>query len=406
LLRKREFSRLKKAVVLSGLILTCLLTFSACGGGAPSEPETPVAPVSKLTKRVFLLNQFAGKIQIIDAATDTLSGFTIPSDFTAFSSAQFLLRSGARTLLFDAGNNGLFAIDSSTESVKVAVTLSGATESVVMSADGNTAYAAIPTLGRIDVVDLANNKLLDPINGLPGVRRLAITKSGAKILAFSNDVNTFSVVTTSDKTITPAVGTFNRPYTAVFSADDTKAFVLNCGAECGGSAASVTAFDMTTSTAGSSVAVGGATVGYLDGTNLYVAGSPAVSTSTSNGGTLNVVNVSNPAALTTSAAAAISDGLHHTIVPVASGKFYIGAIRCTIINTGTISKGCLSILNGSTANVGAARGDVTSIAPIKNRTVVYVTQGGDLDIYSTTDDTLQAKQINIIGKAVDVKEVD
>ncbi|HUS20344.1 MAG TPA: hypothetical protein VMZ25_11900 [Terriglobales bacterium] len=383
-----------------------MASFSACGGGGQAEQPAPEAPLSKLAKRVFLLNQFSGKIQIIDAATDTLSGFVIPSDFSSFSNAQFLLRAGTRTLVFDAGSNGLYAIDSTTETVKVAVGLSGATESVVVSADGNTAYAAIPTLGRIDLIDLLNNKLLDPINGLPGVRRLVISKNGAKILAFSNDVNTFSVVTTSDKTVTAAIGTFDRPYTGVFSSDDTKAFILNCGAECGGAAAAVTVLDMTTNAGGSSVGVGGATVGYLEGSNLYVAGSPAVSTATFNGGTLNVVNVANPATLTTSGAAAISDGLHHTIVPVGSGKFYIGATRCTIINTGTVSKGCLSILNGTTTTVGAARGEVTSITPIKNRTVVYVTQGGDLDIYSSATDTLQAKQIDIVGKAVDAKEID
>jgi hypothetical protein len=399
---------LKKAVILTALIALVLLTFSACGGGSSNDDgNTDNAPVtSKIAKRIFLLNQFASRIQIIDAATDTPSSFTIPSDFTSLGNAQWLLRAGSRTLSFDANSNGLYAIDNTTEKLSAAVNLSGPTESVVLSSDGNTAYAAIPSTGRIEVFDIANNKLLDPITGLPGVRRLAITKSGAKILAFSADVNTFSVVTVADKTITPAVGTFDRPYTAVFTSDDSKAFILNCGAECGGTAAKVTVFDMTTNTAGASVAVGGATVGLLDGTNLYVAGSPAFSTATTNGGTVNVVNVGNTAALTTAAPLAISDGLHHTMVLVSGGKVYVGATHCTLINNGTANKGCLSFVNGTTATVSPARGEVTSITPITGRSVAYVTQGGDLDIYDTTSDTLQTKQIIVIGKVVDAKEAN
>jgi hypothetical protein len=397
---------LRKAPILSALVVISFLTFSACGGTSSPADTPQEIPVSKVAKRVFLLNQFNGKVHIIDAANDTFSGFSIPSDFTNFGNAQWMLRAGSRTLLHDLNNNALYAINHATESVDVAVNLGGPTDSVVLSPDNNTAYAAIPSLGRIEVVDLAGNKLLDPIPGLPGVRRLAITKNGSKILAFANDSNSFSVVTVAGKTIAPAIGTFDRPYAAVFSGDDTRAFILNCGAECGGAAASVTAFDMSNNTAGSSAAVGGATVGHLDGSSLYVAGSPGVSTSTTNGGTLNVVNVGTPTALTASADIPISDGLHHTIVPVGSGKFYIGAIRCTIINSGNVSKGCLSIVSGTTGIVGAARGDVTGIAAIKNRTVAYVTQGGDLDIYDVTNDSLQARQIDVVGKAVDVKEID
>ena len=53
-----------------------------------------------------------------------------------------------------------------------------------------------------------------------------------------------------------------------------------------------------------------------------------------------------------------------------------------------------------------ANGDVTGIQPIANRHVVYLVQGGELQIYDTTTDKLQATQINIIGQAVDVKTID
>lgn len=399
---------MKKAVILSLLILISLL-FSACGGSSSTEEKPVEIPVSKIQKRVLLLNQFAGKIQIINAATDTPSSFIIPSEpLSTFSRPEYLIRIGAKTLLLDAGTNVLYVIDSAIEGVSGSFALDGPAEGIAVTGDFSKAYIAIPSLGRIQVADLAGTKFLTPINSVAGVRRLVVTKNGAKLLAFSNDVNTMLVINTADGAgATTPIGGFDRPYTAVINGDDTKAFVLSCGRECGGTSAAVTVLDLSNNNSlGSSVAVGGATVGLLEGSSLYVAGSPKPSTSTTNEGTFNVVNVSNTAALTASASVAISDGLHHTIVPVGSNKFYVGATRCTIINTQAVNKGCLSIVSGTSATVGAARGEVTSIAPIKNRTAVYITQGGDLDIYDSATDTLQPRQIDVIGKVVDAKEID
>jgi len=220
---------LKKAVISSALILLVALSFSACGGSSSSGDDgggTPAAPTSKIAKRVFLLNQFSGKIQIIDAATDTLSAFNVPSDILSFFvNAERLIRAGGKTLVLDSGTNIVHIIDNAKEDRIAAVGLDGFSESVVVTSDGATAYAAIPSLGRIDVVDITNGKLLDPINGIPGVRRLALTKNNGKLLAFSNDLDTMVVVTTSDKSVSSPIGGFSRPFTAVFSSDDSKAFV-------------------------------------------------------------------------------------------------------------------------------------------------------------------------------------
>ena len=68
----------------------------------------------------------------------------------------------------------------------------------------------------------------------------------------------------------------------------------------------------------------------------------------------------------------------------------------------------LSILNTSksTVVVPPLLGDVTGIQPINRRSVVYVVQNGELSIYDTTTDKLQTTQVDVIGQAVDVKEVD
>jgi hypothetical protein len=68
----------------------------------------------------------------------------------------------------------------------------------------------------------------------------------------------------------------------------------------------------------------------------------------------------------------------------------------------------LSIVNTSksTVVVPPLQGDVTGIQPISRRNVVYVVQNGELGIYDTTTDKLQTTQVDIIGQAVDVKQVD
>jgi hypothetical protein len=71
-------------------------------------------------------------------------------------------------------------------------------------------------------------------------------------------------------------------------------------------------------------------------------------------------------------------------------------------------RGCLSIYNTLTGEVviPPANGDVTGIEPISNRNVVYLAQGGELQIYDTTTDKLQTTQIDISGEVIDVKTVD
>jgi hypothetical protein len=53
-----------------------------------------------------------------------------------------------------------------------------------------------------------------------------------------------------------------------------------------------------------------------------------------------------------------------------------------------------------------ATGDVTGIQPIATRSVVYVVQDGELQIYDTSTDKLQSTQVDIRGQAQDVKLVD
>jgi hypothetical protein len=299
-------------------------------------------------------------------------------------------------------------IDNATETVEGTVnSFPGPSESIVATPDSLFAYAAVPSLGKVYKMDLTTQVVTaipaDPAL-LPGVRRIAITHNGNTILTFSdsNDSVSFIDRTSSDAVSTPLTG-FDRPYTAIFSSDDSTAYVLNCGAECGGVAASIAVVNMSSKTITRTVPVRAATIAVADSTNLYVAGTnPAT-----NVGSLDVMNLSTFAV--TPVATAISDGLHTTMALAANNKLYIGSKACS--NTGgqclsvyNTSSGSATILTGNSTY--PAVGDVTAITPIVGRTVVYVIQNGLLVIYDTSTDAPQATQLTIIGRVVDVKEVD
>jgi hypothetical protein len=167
-----------------------------------------------------------------------------------------------------------------------------------------------------------------------------------------------------------------------------------------------------------SLVVSAATVGLLDGTNLYVAGTPPGKDCGGNPagitcGRLDVVNTSNLSV--TASGLIITDGFHDHMELASNSRLYIGARTCTNLTAGaaTPARGCLSILNtsGNTVVVPPTFGDVTGIAPIMNRNVVYVVQtgpnqDGELEIFDTASDALQGTQIDIVGDAIDVKDIE
>src|SRR5439155_25330803 len=116
--------------------------------------------------------------------------------------------------------------------------------------------------------------------GIPGARFLVPSPDGSKILVISDSANAVtlldpSLITTGNP-LTPISGTFDKPVGAVFSADGSKAYVLNCGPECGGIAASISVVDIAGSAPAVQVPVpGGATAAMLQGTSLFVAGTPS-----------------------------------------------------------------------------------------------------------------------------------
>jgi hypothetical protein len=375
----------------------------------------------------------------------------------------------ALTLVFSGtgtqSSDNLFTIiNNSTESNVAHQTLPGMTESFVVAPDSSAAYVAIPTApivgqspGLVEVTSLSNGAFTGQV-AVPAVHYLSINNSGSRLLGFSDNSDQVAVITPSLIGIGNAVsyiggtGTFDRPVAAFFSSDDSTAYIVSCGAECGGIQASVQQYNLVTNTlvtsvpacvplpnsntpscAGSEALVIGSTM-YLAGTPFSAGGGPSLlcsvgptATQATNCGQLTIIDLGHMA-VTNTAPIVITDGYHNRIAMAANGQLFIGARTCTEIvppdppPAGAEIRGCLSIYNSLTtawAGLPSAgvlippeTGDATGIQPIATRDVVYViqgqnVQGGSLYIYSTETDTLQTNQItNLIGDFVDVKTVD
>ena len=180
------------------------------------------------------------------------------------------------------------------------------------------------------------------------------------------------------------------------------------------------ALDINSNLPGPTIPVDAGTVGLLAGNILYVAGTKpgantcAGSTTATLATTCGEVSAVDLGTLTVTATATITDGSHTLMQMGTNNQLFIGARTCTNIKTPASGstpgevRGCLSILdaNKTTVVVPPLNGDVTGIQPITRRNVVYVVQNGQLYIYDTTTDKLQKTQVDIIGQAVDVLQVD
>jgi hypothetical protein len=411
-----------------------VLGLAACGGGG--------AATSGLAKRAFVSDDADGTLHIEDAQDDMESLHTIATGSRPGN--MRLSPDKSITLVFNAGSSNLSVIMNSTETVLGSISFPGTSTDYVMMANNTVGFAAVPNSGTtpciprcVEILNLATtnaattfqitgtistDKTGQPLNA---ATTLVLSPDGNKLLVFGaagEQVDTFTFIDTTAAQSTPATAAatqlgpdpafYSRPLSAVFTSDSSKAFIFNCGPECAGSTASVTVLDMTKSPPVpiANIPVPGATTGLLNGSTLYVAGSPPgtgcpSSTSATSCGTLQTIDIGT---LTASAPIVITDGTHDHMELGSNNQLFIGAHTCTNIASSSETRGCLTILGTSDNKVVVPpiNSDVTGIAPISNRNIVYVVQGGELRIFDTTTDALTPTQIDVVGKAVDVKYVD
>lgn len=405
--------------------LTAILTvffFSSCGGGS----STPARP-SGLTNRVFISTPLvnSGQVYIVDATNDTVSR-NHPAISVFNAGLITTTPDKTKVAVFSANLNTISVLDTQTEASVGNVGLSGPTESMVampipcvpgtagcssdemvIVAEPTAPFSGSVQNGIIQFVDLTNSVVTASLS-IPQARRLVLSHNGTKALVFSDD---FSVhlVDTAAKTATAVTSTsFDHAVNAVFSTDDSTAYILSCGAECGGTAANVSALTISSSAVSAPTAVTGATVGIIDSSNrLYVAGSPT------SGGFLDILD---PSSLTVTKSAIPIGGGYHTLMALTTkGQLFIGAQNCTnglcmsILNTSSLA----AYINPCVAGTAMCpSGTVTGMQPLDNRALIYVLQGGILHIYDLTKDpptenlTVGIPFLSLLGNLSSVTQVD
>jgi hypothetical protein len=463
---------LKKALILLLFLPPACLVLLSCGNATPSSSKT-----SGIKYRAFLTNSVSAGTEsagvFIVNAQDDVRANAAPISAGNTPTLMVLTPNRAQTLIFSgngtqSSDNTFNLINNAAESNAAHLTLPGMTQSFVVSPDSSTAYVAVPTApvvgqspGVIEVISLSSGAISATIDCPPGnpspvvctsadptlqginpaFTNLAIGNTGSVLLAFNQgsgsladslpnvvEVVTPSSVQTGYPVVTLVPG-FDHPIAAFFNSDDSTAYVLNCGPECGGVQASVQALDLTTNTPGAPVPVPAATVGLVINSTMYLAGTPyfngapsqPCSGQTTQATTCGVLTIFDLATMSivqpsvqppycpTGAVCpiTITDGYHTNLALGAYGQLYIGSRTCTEIvpplpaPTGAEIRGCLTIyntLNTAEGTVPAGgivippqNGDVTGIQPIASRNVVYVIQGGALGIY---DDRIDAFEYN------------
>jgi hypothetical protein len=387
-----------------------------------------------------------GGLVIVNGHNDTLPAL---SPLPGGNTPGIMAISPSRNIVatFDASTNTVFAVNTTTEtSIGGGVRLPGASSSIVVPTASATGFAALPSatvngfsfVGAVAALNFASNSFT--AIAVNNAQTVVSNSTGTELLVFGPDADTFTVlfpgaafppVDTSCHDgnqpnrvvcITVTDSRLSRPVNAII--DGTTAYILNCGPQCGGShPASVAVFDLGSLTVTQSIPVDAATMALLNGSTLYVAGTPPINndcagqtTAATVCGRLDVIDL---ASATVTARAVITDGYHDRMDLTANGQVFIGSHDCT--NIGNINnpgnsevRGCLSIYKTADGSVLIPRdnGNVTGLQSFTTRNVEYVAEDGQLRVYDTTKDILLINDfvpqgtIDIVGHVGDVKAID
>ena len=431
-------SRLKRRILILVVALGASLGLMACGGYKNQTYNTNVKNRVVASQGVTTPTSFGG-LRLINGFNDTI----VPAaPLTAGNSPGLMALSPTRNIVtaFDANSNTVYAVDTTKETSIGNVKLPGPTSSMVVPTSVATGYAAVPSAtvngyaftGAIEVMNFPNGVLLTI--AVPNAQTVVANQDGSQLLVFSNDSNVMMVlfpgvaappVDTSclsnpPNAVCTVVPGFDRPVFAIING--TTAYVLNCGAQCGGTQASVMVFDLSTLTITNTIPVDAATMAWLSGSTLYVAGTSPANHACNDPqsqakicGRLDVVDLTSGIVTGT---AVITDGYHDRMDMTTNGQLFIGARQCT--NIGDVNnpsgevRGCLSIYKTADGSVlfPPDNGNVDALQGFVSRNVEYVAEGGSLRVYDTNKDILLINDfvpqgtINVVGYVGDVKAID
>lgn len=437
----------------------------------------PVPP-SKLAQRVMIamsVNGTAGSLQIVDASRDIRNNVenTIPNfQINGYSDGQptniFNFPAELRGYVYSTSDGSLVTIDYGAEAAKGPVgTFQSGTNSIAVPPTFAHFYGAESNAGVLEIID--HNVGASYELNIPNVYRVAVNKGDTVVLAMvrNSDVlyrifrlnqNQYptaqaAIAATGSVDCQPLTlpiycavavpGNYDRPGGVYFSLDGTTAYILNCGAECGGVASSISLIQQAPLNVDkipssptqpnpmiSNIPVpGGVTTALSDGTTLYLAGQQLQPDGLF-AGFLSTMNLSTNAI---TGKYSISDGTHTKMLFADNNTLWIGAQFCATGERAKLKQNynCLTrvVLGGATLtgqvlpNVtpgGSATvpypnqnndqyyyGSLTGICWVQNFNKVYTAYGGQVHVFRTTDGSeIDNSLVAVPGTALDVAYMD
>jgi hypothetical protein len=441
-------------------------------------------PPSGLTNRVMVAIQNPGAInrgalEILDAFYDVRFKFNNPQSSFSISGYSGALPITIQNMpeeqlgaVYGFGDTTLNTINYETESATGAQSgLNGPSASVFVTRNQRYVFAASQSSQVLTVIDKGTGGSY-PLS-LANVYRVSVNPGGTVALAFAQNSNFvyYPVKLNSAQTLAfsggpatwpkaaidceplnspgwclfqaqspdhpdPLYGNtglyygaplvFDRPVKALFSNDGGTAYLLNCGAECGGTTSSISVLPAgamifqpnqqsgklpTTGNIPAIAIPGGASNALIDSSTMYVAGQQLQKDGLF-AGRLTVVNLNNK---TAGSPVAISDGAPGAMsrmIEADDDTLWIGMTKCSNGERAAKgqSDGCLTMYDtsaGAVKLIEPYQGDATGIAAVTGLHKIYTAEGGQVYIYATTDGhAINNQYVTVTGTAYDVAYMD
>ncbi len=477
------------------LLATVVVLLTGCGARPYKTTENQFAgravPPSKLTQRVLVgitrQSILSGALEILDAKRDIrsnvyqanstfmVSAFAanaqqiinypeqtrgyVYSDDGSVTTINYSTEAGAGATAASTGLASSFFVPSDVQAVYTAVERSG-TFTMSAPATGSATVSSIPTTYQFPI---------------PGVYKVVSNPSHSVVLMFlrNSDMVYRLLLVNSDQVMPPNALTcqplnkpvyciipvgasqsdgsvrepaFHRPVDAYFSPDGTQVYILSCGSECGGSAATSDdvaqvnfanlnslRFDSypgavyVSPVTSSTVVPGGVTAAISDGNTVYVAGQSLQADGLYTGN-LSLIPLSTK---TVSQTFPISDGTHSKMLFADNNTLWIGAQNCATGERAAHNQNynCLTrydITNKSAGIVPAVTpgtaakvpfpnenldqyyyGSLTGLCWVESLNKVYTAYGGQVHAFNTADGSeIDNTNITVQGTAMDVAYMD
>ena len=466
------------------------------GCGKTTYFDGRLLPPSGISNRVLIAIQnpsaiTKGALEIVDAYYDIRSGYTGQPPSYSVSGFSGALPISIQSMpeeqmgaIYGSGDGTLTIANYQTEKATGSVSgLNGLSSSIFMTRNGNYVFAASQGSHVLTIANRGNGSSY-PL-GLPGIYRVSVNPGGTMALAFVQNSNYayyprqlttaqslnysggpstwpkaavdcepqtapgWCLFQAQSPDAVDATGNFygaplvfDRPVKAVFSADGSTAYVLNCGPECGGTTSSITllpvaplifpqgqqsgllpcnaapcarppAVPMTT------IRIpGGASNALVTTSTMYVVGQRLMPDGYF-GGFMTVVNLTNNTVVPSTGSSpnpvSISDGMPGAVSRILQADDNTLWIAMTKCNQGERfyneqPYGCLTMYNTSTSQVVLLEpyiGDGTGIAAVTGLHKIYSVQGGQVYINSTVDgSSIDNQYVTVTGTAYDVAYMD